>query len=390
MSAPEGERSVGRRRGSWARALDRFKMVMSRKNTNTPRDEASTAIVPQTITNRASLSAIFDPPTLPSIPALDETPTANPDPQPEPAPQATHDYAVDDREETDASEQPLLRSNLGLRTGLSDEKAKVLFEKYGLKYQAGKPAAEIPSQLRRVEKPIRIRIHWRCHECRVAFGQDRTCASCGHRRCTECIREPPKKIVQMLENRQSRDVAEAGPSVSLPIANTGVQAESSRAAASTALDAEEEARTGLSVAPLEKDDDEERDAAEPATFLYSFEARSQRGPGMRLVHRPKAQLVRRVCHECSTPILPASRQDCQNCGHLRCTLCPRWPHKAGKHAQGSPGDAPAKPVATVERVYRKPRQRVRWTCDRCQSPFSDRDRCGNCDHERCDDCVRSP
>ena len=358
---------------------------------NTPREKASTAIAQQTITNRASLSAIFDPPTLPPLPALEETQTASTYVQHELAAPATHDNVVNDHEDPDESEQPLLSSNLGLRTGLSDDKAKVLFERYGLKYQAGKPAAETPSRLRRVEKPIRIRIHWRCHECRVAFGQDRTCASCGHRKCTECIREPPKRIVQLLDNtRESRDVVEAGPSIHRPSTNSRVQAGPTQEVASASVEAEDDAPTGLSVAPLEKDDHEERDIAEPATFLYSFEARTQAGPGTRLVHRPKAQLVRRVCHECNTNILPANREDCQKCGHTRCTLCPRYPHKAGKYAQGSPGDPPARPVATVERVYRKPRQRIRWTCDQCQSPFSERDRCGKCDHERCDHCIRSP
>lgn len=388
MSASDGEHTAGRRRGSWARALERFRTVMRRKNT--PREEASTATAPQTITNRASLSAIFDPPTLPQSLAVEETPFASKEPQYQCAPQAMHENAVDDREDPDDSEQPLLPLDLGLRTGLSDEKAKVLFERYGLKYQAGKPAAETPSRVRRVEKPIRIRVHWRCHECRVVFGQERTCAACGHRRCTECIREPPKKIVQMLERtRQPTEVIDAGPSNNLTSLNDNVQAIPEQDPASAAM-LSDETPTGLSTAPLEKDDHEERGTAEPANFLYSFEARSQAGPGMRLVHRPKAQLVRRVCHECEAPILPASRQDCQNCGHIRCTLCPRWPHKAGKHAHGSPGDAQAKSAATVERVYKKPRQRVRWTCDRCQSAFSERDRCGKCDHERCDGCIRSP
>ncbi|KAF2483177.1 hypothetical protein BDY17DRAFT_296956 [Neohortaea acidophila] len=46
----------------------------------------------------------------------------------------------------------------------------------------------------------------------------------------------------------------------------------------------------------------------------------------------------------------------------------------------------------LERVYRRPRQRIRWTCDRCQTTTaaSKTKRCAVCGHERCEDCVRSP
>jgi hypothetical protein len=48
------------------------------------------------------------------------------------------------------------------------------------------------------------------------------------------------------------------------------------------------------------------------------------------------------------------------------------------------------PKPSVQRVYKQPRQRVRWTCDMCDSVFISRDRCDNCHHEKCGDCIRSP
>ncbi|GAB1727240.1 hypothetical protein NU195Hw_g308t1 [Hortaea werneckii] len=47
-------------------------------------------------------------------------------------------------------------------------------------------------------------------------------------------------------------------------------------------------------------------------------------------------------------------------------------------------------VKTVQRVYKKPRQRVRYTCDRCQTIFVDAERCRSCGHDRCSDCNRDP
>lgn len=44
----------------------------------------------------------------------------------------------------------------------------------------------------------------------------------------------------------------------------------------------------------------------------------------------------------------------------------------------------------VTRVYRKPRQRVRWTCDRCETGFAGRNNCRTCGHVKCTDCTRYP
>lgn len=47
-------------------------------------------------------------------------------------------------------------------------------------------------------------------------------------------------------------------------------------------------------------------------------------------------------------------------------------------------------VQAVQRVYRKPRQRVRYTCEHCETLFIDSDRCVECGHERCQSCLREP
>ena len=56
-----------------------------------------------------------------------------------------------------------------------------------------------------------------------------------------------------------------------------------------------------------------------------------------------------------------------------------------KHNSNRDGPRPA-----IQRVFKQPRQRVRWTCDLCDSIFTHRDICSNCQHEKCADCIRSP
>ncbi|KAI9821514.1 MAG: hypothetical protein M1826_000636 [Phylliscum demangeonii] len=45
----------------------------------------------------------------------------------------------------------------------------------------------------RVRKPIKMRARRQCHRCDRAFVQhEKTCAGCGHVRCSKCPRDPPK------------------------------------------------------------------------------------------------------------------------------------------------------------------------------------------------------
>lgn len=44
----------------------------------------------------------------------------------------------------------------------------------------------------------------------------------------------------------------------------------------------------------------------------------------------------------------------------------------------------------VQRVDKKPRMRVRWTCHECQSTFGRERTCPSCQHEKCKSCTRYP
>ena len=51
----------------------------------------------------------------------------------------------------------------------------------------------------RVEKQIRMRVRYTCHQCSTTFGSQKECVSCHHRRCTQCARRPPKRVKKAVE-----------------------------------------------------------------------------------------------------------------------------------------------------------------------------------------------
>ena len=296
--------------------------------------------------------------------------------------------ASDDDQDTHDADEPLLPM-LSTRIGISEDRARTLFEKYGLKYEARRTSAEQPppNKIRRVEKPVRIRIHWICHECTTTFGVDRNCAGCGHRRCVDCTRSPAKRVREVLDSaRQLRDQEQ----------QQLVELSSQHQESSTAP---QEARTmdDIVIAPLPEIGSAERLEEDDGTSGCDFDTSQlqyiiQHPPrlGLDVVLRPTVQVIRRTCHECDTLFKPARRTDCQNCSHVRCRLCPRFPTRSEKWPQGSSKDEEPKMVATVQRVYKKPRQRVRWSCHACSTMFVDRERCRTCGHDRCKSCPRTP
>jgi hypothetical protein len=94
-------------------------------------------------------------------------------------------------ETTPAQEQPG-QSEVDRRL----ERARAIFKKYDFEFndedwQASEPKPKAPRE--RVQKQIRMRVRYTCHNCQTVYGHDRICVSCQHKRCPECIRYPPKK-----------------------------------------------------------------------------------------------------------------------------------------------------------------------------------------------------
>ncbi|KAF9894682.1 hypothetical protein FE257_006572 [Aspergillus nanangensis] len=198
-------------------------------------------------------------------------------------------------------------------SAVQEEKARALFAKYGMTLEPGEWKSTNDMTVKRVTKPIRMRVRRTCHRCQTTFGPDKVCVNCQHVRCKKCPRYPPAK---------SQDRAE------------------------TALHTLLAKKDKEPVAPRKAKD-------EPLTM-------PSRTGGQDVVRKPVRQRIRRTCHRCSTTFA-AGATECASCQHIRCKICPRDPPKLHKYPDGYPGDVDP-PVELPTRTFKKPRQRVRYTC----------------------------
>ncbi|KAK2766834.1 hypothetical protein FQN54_006148 [Arachnomyces sp. PD_36] len=234
---------------------------------------------------------------------------------------------------------------VGHWSNTQQEKARALFAKYGLTLEpeewVSKPRHNWDPE--RVEKPIRMRVRRNCHRCQTTFGADKICSNCQHPRCKKCPRYP---VAKTPEEKEAKAKAKA-------------------AAAKEAM-----ARKG----------------AKPANPPLTIPSRTG---GQDLVRKPAMQRVRRNCHLCQSLFVGDSKE-CAICHHIRCKKCPRDPPKFHKYPDGYPGDAEP-PIERPQRVWQKPRRRVRWTCHDCSKMFLEGERqCSKCGHDRCKECTRDP
>lgn len=232
------------------------------------------------------------------------------------------------------------------------DKARALFEKYGLKLEPHEWQPPVSRSFERVEKPIRMRIHRHCHRCQTTFGAEKVCSNCNHTRCKKCPRYPLKKK----KDAQSKETTMAATTVT---------------------------EAGGKIEEVEQTKAKMRTKPQPLTVLRN---------GKEVVLRKPRQIVRRTCHLCEG-VFVSSEKTCASCQHVRCKLCPRDPAKLHKYPDGYPGDAepPLEMYPPMERVYRKTRTRVKWTCHSCSVVFKEKSKtCEKCNHERCDDCTRFP
>ncbi|PWY96614.1 hypothetical protein BO94DRAFT_16512 [Aspergillus sclerotioniger CBS 115572] len=248
-------------------------------------------------------------------------------------------------------------------SAFQEEKARALFAKYGLKLEPGEWRSPNGTTVQRVVRPIRMRVRRTCHRCQTTFGPDKVCVNCQHVRCKSCPQHPPAKSCDHRDNTK---------------------------AALQAIVAQGVHKT-VPVPPKAK---------APLTM-------PSRTGGQDVVHHPRRQRVRRTCHRCSTVFGPDATE-CTTCQHIRCTICPREPFvipahcvlpgdvtndprsKLDKYPHGYPGDvvAPAEPPA---RTWKKPRQRIRYTCHKCSTLYRSGEReCSNCGQEKGPETIRDP
>ncbi|KAI9796896.1 MAG: hypothetical protein M1825_006287 [Sarcosagium campestre] len=229
------------------------------------------------------------------------------------------------------------------REAVQQERARIIFEKYGFTLDPSELVQSSHEPLERVEKPIRMRVHRHCHRCNTTFGGDRVCANCTHKRCKKCPRQPVKKppgVIEVDDKYKVKPKVKAQPRQDLTIPS----------------------KTG----------------------------------GQDLIRKPIRQKVVRTCHRCQTRFQAGSTQ-CGSCQHSRCTKCPREPPKFHKYPDGYPGDVEGSTddenevIPEQDRAYRKVKRNLRVECHNCKTVFKAGSKtCAKCDHQRCDQCARLP
>lgn len=218
------------------------------------------------------------------------------------------------------------------RSQIFAERAKKLGELYGLEL----PPSEwhkTEGHALRVEKPIRMRVHRKCHLCSTSFGLGRECPNCAHPRCKQCPRIPPKR--------------------------TEAEKEESRKKRAAII------KERAEKAPIIPDWD-----PTPKKIVLKRPAKTG---GQDLYYRKPRQRIRRTCCECQK--LFTGTKICEGCQHVRCTDCPRDPPKKDKYPYGYPGDA----LSAKNGHYQ---------CASCKHVFpstpTDNLACIKCSHSQCD------
>lgn len=321
------------RRNSLGRALERFRTVFSRRGSSKaePATESETPITRPTLSGAAVEHAGVAPAASAASPS-----------EPTVALEAELEVDDDAADDFDDTEEPIIPVDASTRRpGISEEKARILFEKYGLRYPAVKRAQqqEPPSKIRRVEKPVRIRLHWSCHHCKTAFAHDKVCSSCGHGRCGDCNRSPPQRVLRILEKtKREKEAAEIR----------------ERAASASP---EEDVVSGPSSTMLAERVPVELQPETPAALLPHAEAQ-----------KPETEPLRFIYTIRSGSLEGAAGLELYHMSHFNRDL----------------------PKPGIQRVFKQPRQRVRWNCHQCEAVFTNRDMCSNCQHEKCGNCTRTP
>jgi hypothetical protein len=231
------------------------------------------------------------------------------------------------------------------------DKTRALFAKYGLTLDPGVQKFPTDFQLKRVSKPIRMRVRRTCHRCETTFGADKLCINCQHTRCTKCPRHPAARTTEGdPATRKSK-----APEISVPQPRM------------------------LPRAPYLKLHGDLDWQLKMPSYMN----------GQNLVHKPVRQRIHRYCHLCESAFDPGEKS-CPVCSHIRCKNCPRDPAKQHKYPDGYAGDADP-PGARPERTFKKPRRRVHYVCHVCETWYQGQSGiCAGCGQEKCAASIRIP
>jgi hypothetical protein len=268
------------------------------------------------------------------------------------------------------------------RASVYQERTQKLRDRYGMNI-AGSDRSTFPATARRVQKSARMRVHRACHECGVDFGHGIHCRACHHRLCGECPRTPGRGIKEaMAQAREfpfhvvSEDSPSTSPDLLMAEAPTVVSDQLDTFDSNMPSSSEHISKPSTPLDPIVAEhnflsmlevDDDIPDCA-PIRIAHN----SRHGKNKQTESNSP-----RSSHHSEN--FPSSHQN-----HTLTTSTVPYPISTIR-------DPILKAPAGVQRIYRKPRQRVRYTCHECSTPFQSHGRtCGKCAHERCLECRDRP
>lgn len=187
-----------------------------------------------------------------------------------------------------------------------EEKARMLFAKYGMTLGPDEWTRSVTSDAERIEKKVRVRIKRTCHRCQTTYGADKVCNNCQHRRCKKCPRYPTKRVKEVQQQKDDKPKEKATAAADK---NPKQQLLSIKSR-----------RTGQDMQFGPKLD----------KWSGGYSGDPEQTYPMALRQRKKVRIrIRWKCHDCQEIFL-APDKICAKCGHERCSECPRDPLKKNK------------------------------------------------------------
>lgn len=267
------------------------------------------------------------------------------------------------------------------RASVYQERAQKLRDRYGMNI-AGSDRSTFPATARRVQKPARMRTHRSCHECGVDFGHGIHCRACHHRLCGECPRTPGRGVKEAMAQAREfpfhvvSEESSTSPDLLMAEAPTVVSDQLDALDNDMASSSKQISKPSTSLDPIVADD----------SFLPTLEVDDDIADfvPIRIAHNSRHGKDRQM-NNTSPRSSRHGRTFHMTYHHHSLTM------ETEPYSISTIGDPVLRAPAGVQRIYRKPRQRVRYTCHECCTPFQSHDRtCGNCAHERCLECRDRP
>jgi hypothetical protein len=197
------------------------------------------------------------------------------------------------------------------------DRTRALSAKYGFNLTESEWAVPPNQPVQRVERSIRMRIRFRCHQCNTQYGGSRVCSQCSHQRCNRCVRHPPRRTTPRV---RLADAARIN-NFSVENIHTHSIAETASALQYIPVPVMPQAHINGGVESVSRRDALTASQHEP---LQNGAGPEHLEPNHSRIARRQRVRVHHTCHECHRTF-SRGEYTCSGCGHERCKDCPRDP-----------------------------------------------------------------